>query len=446
MKKNRFTLPIYLRSILLLLVVNPLFSCSTTKKTTRYIENTFEIAPVFQQGFSGFALYDPVDKKMLYTHNAEKYFTPASNTKLFTFYTGIKILGDSIPALKYTVRNDSLIFTATGDPSLLYNELPDSQVLDFLNDRKEKLFYFPPSYTEKPFGPGWAWDDYNAYYSAERSPFPIYGNRVRFNFDISDSLPHASPAFFQDKLLIKEKTTKTTNALVRKLGENEFDYRHFDDFESWERDIPFKYSSTVFVELLNDTLQNKTHLLKESLKNLNFDKTIYSLPADTIYKTMLQESDNFIAEQLLLVAAQKISDTLKTKIAIDYMKENYLQDLPDKPIWVDGSGLSRYNLFTPRTMVRLLEKIKDEVPYKTLFQLMAIGGETGTLRDYYKANEPYLFAKTGTLSNNHSLSGYLKTKSGKILIFSFMNSNYTVPTVQLKYRMEQIIKSVRDNY
>ncbi|MGB3775183.1 MAG: D-alanyl-D-alanine carboxypeptidase, partial [Leeuwenhoekiella sp.] len=46
----------------------------------------------------------------------------------------------------------------------------------------------------------------------------------------------------------------------------------------------------------------------------------------------------------------------------------------------------------------------------------------------------------------HSLSGFIKTKSGKTLIFSFMNSNYVVPTSTLKKGMEQILLTIRDSY
>ena len=140
---------------------------------------------------------------------------------------------------------------------------------------------------------------------------------------------------------------------------------------------------------------------------------------------MLENSNNFIAEQILLLAANELSDTFQTKIAINYMKENYLKDLPDEPVWVDGSGLSRYNLVTPRSMVKLLEKIKNEVPYEELFATLPVGGKTGTLKEQFYAPEPFIFAKTGSLSNNYNLSGFLKTKKGKMLIFSFMNNNFT---------------------
>src|SRR5690606_13012700 len=155
----------------------------------------------------------------------------------------------------------------------------------------------------------------------------------------------------------------------------------------------------------------------------------------------LQISDNFIAEQLLLMSSKVLSDTLKASIALDYMKANHLQDLPDRPIWRDGSGLSAYNKFTPRSVVRLLEKISEEVPQERLFQLLPAGGESGTIRNNYKADEPYIYAKTGTISNVHALSGYLKTRSGKVLIFSFMNNNYTVPSAEIKVGMETILRN-----
>ena len=77
---------------------------------------------------------------------------------------------------------------------------------------------------------------------------------------------------------------------------------------------------------------------------------------------------------------------------------------------------------------------------------MPASGESGTLKNSYKASKPYIYAKTGTLRNNHSLSGLLITKSGKTLYFSFMNSNYTVPNSQLKQAMEEILITVHDQY
>ena len=86
------------------------------------------------------------------------------------------------------------------------------------------------------------------------------------------------------------------------------------------------------------------------------------------------------------------------------------------------------------------------MPLEKVLEFLPVGGKSGTLENYYDADKPYIFAKTGSLSNNYSLSGFIKTKSGKTLIFSFMNSNYTVPTSTLKKGMEEILLMIRDNY
>jgi len=125
----------------------------------------------------GFVLYDPGSGKTLIEFNSARYFTPASNTKIFTFYTALQILGDSVPALKYTISNDSLIFWGTGDPSFLYKQtFTDSRVYDFLRSAPQNLFFSNTNFQTEHFGPGWAWDDYRDTYSAERSPFPLFGN------------------------------------------------------------------------------------------------------------------------------------------------------------------------------------------------------------------------------------------------------------------------------
>jgi D-alanyl-D-alanine carboxypeptidase/D-alanyl-D-alanine-endopeptidase (penicillin-binding protein 4) len=161
---------------------------------------------------------------------------------------------------------------------------------------------------------------------------------------------------------------------------------------------------------------------------------------------MMQASDNFIAEQLLLVCANILGDSIMPEIPIEYVKKNFLYDLPDNPIWIDGSGLSRYNLFTPRSIVKLWEKIYQIVPRERLFNIVAVGGESGTIKNLYKGDQPYIFGKTGTLSNVHCLSGYLVTKKGETLIFSFMNTNFTVPTREIRTRMEEFLVLIRDNY
>jgi len=200
----------------------------------------------------------------------------------------------------------------------------------------------------------------------------------------------------------------------------------------------------MLVELLSDTL--KKQVSEINLQPADQLHTLFSIPVDSLYRVMMQESDNFIAEQLLIMCAGILSDTLKPEIAIRYALKSFLSDLPDDPIWVDGSGLSRYNLFTPRTIVSLWEKIYARVPQPRLFNLLAVGGQTGTLKNSYKTNPAFVFGKTGSLSNNQSLSGYLVTRKGKVLIFSFMNGNFIAPGREIRSMMEHILTTIRDKY
>ena len=439
MKRNFFSqYKIFLVPVICLIELS---SCSTYKT----VNNSFKSSSALAQSFAGLAVYDPAQQKMIYEHNADKYFTPASNIKLFSLYTGLKLLGDSVPAIKYEVRGDSLIFTGTGDPTFLNPDLQQSRVFEFLKSREEKLFYLPPTFTEKQFGPGWSWDDYNSYYSVERTSFPVYGNRVSFEFPQGENSPTVTPLIFRDSVQLNN-SMESFRGVRRDMMSNNFKYTPSLVQRSTTQQVPFKYSTQLLVNVLQDTLKKEISLLKDPGIRLRNPRTLYSIPVDSIYKRMMEESDNFIAEQILLMAGAVISDTLKTEIAIDFMLENHLQDLPDKPYWVDGSGLSRYNLVTPRSMIHLLLKIKNEIPQKRLFNLLATGGKTGTLKTSYVAPQPYIFAKTGTLRNNHSLSGYLKAKSGRILIFSFMNNNYTVPTADIKTQMELILRDFYEKH
>jgi len=421
-----------------------LASCSPVSKTA--LNKKFNSIEASLHDHTGFMLYDMEEKKELYSFQSDRYFTPASNTKIFTLYTSLVLLGDSIPSMRYIVRGDSLIFKGTGDPSLLYKDVtPSNKAFNFLSQTDKQLFLIQDNFFTDAFGPGWSWDDFQYTYSVERSALPLYGNY--FSVHRTSRSLKTLPSFFSSQISVSDSVEKST--VARDIGSNKTTF-HPGKIpqlkEKWS--LPFKTSHELTAQLLSDTLKKKvnvySHPMHDSLK------AVYSVPADSLYKVMMQVSDNFIAEQLLLVCSNVLSDSLKPEIAIQYMKKNYLNDLPDEPIWVDGSGLSRYNLFTPRSIVKLWEKIYQKVPRERLFSLLAIGGKTGTIKNYYKSDppsmQPYIYGKTGTLSNNHSLSGYLVTKKGRTLIFSFMNSNYTEPTHKVRSEMENVLKLIYNNY
>ncbi|RYE31213.1 MAG: peptidase S13 [Sphingobacteriaceae bacterium] len=411
------------------LIFASITSCSH-QITQHKISKLFNNSVINQNHFTGFALYDQDKKKMIFAENETKYFTPASNTKLFTFYTSLQILGDSIPGLRYTERNDSLIFWGTGDPSFLHSALKSTN----------------HSYNGDFYGEGWPYGDYNDYYQAEINALPIEDNVAKFSVDVSGNL-QVKPAYFQSKLVMDSTFQPKNYTIKRALFENKFMYPAGTIPSKFKQEIPWKTSSDLTINLLQDTLKKPVELVNINLPENA--KTLYSIPADSVYKYMLLPSDNFIAEQLLLVCSSKLGGNLSTRATINFSKKNFLKDLPDEPQWADGSGLSRQNLFTPRTMIALLQKIQIKVNNdQKLHGLLATGGVSGTLKNAYKTDSgvPFVWGKTGSLGNVYNQSGYLLTRKGKKLLFCYMNNNFTQPTAVIRSEMARIITEIHNRF
>ncbi|MEQ9378492.1 MAG: D-alanyl-D-alanine carboxypeptidase [Imperialibacter sp.] len=436
----------YLWFTLIAMLVISQFSCSPQLVISKkmVLKQMVKKSPDFADHFTGFVLYDPETKTYLADQNGDKYFTPASNTKLFTYYSGIRLLGDSIPALKYAEANDTLFFTGTGDPTFLHPDFEYQPAFDLLSDTSKALIWQPENYKDPVFGPGWSWDDYLYYYQPERAGLPIYGNFVRFSMLPGDTTPKVNPPFFQQ--FVEARPFEKQRTLVeRDLSYNSYLFFTPEKLDTVERDVPFKYSFSLGRELLQDTLK-KPVIFGYKPDSLQW-KTLKGYPSQKVYQAMLWPSDNFIAEQILVMCSSGFGDTLSGNNALWFVKNKYLSNLPDAPIWHDGSGLSRYNMFTPRSLVGLLEETSTLVEQKELFRTLAIGGQAGTIRRWYAGDaEPYVFAKTGTLSGVHSLSGFIKTNSGKVLIFSFMHNNYPGFTNPIREQMQEVLEFIRDKY
>ncbi|MEO8773878.1 MAG: D-alanyl-D-alanine carboxypeptidase [Gelidibacter sp.] len=386
----------------------------------------------YENQFTGFMVYNPRTKDTVFKHNAERYFTPASNTKIFTLYTGLQYLPEKIPAFKYTVHQDTLIVKGTGDPSFLHPYFKDSAALNFMKNYKA-IKLVTDNYANEKFGPGWAWEDYDTYFSPERSAFPLYGNVVSIS---NPGDLETYPEF------LSPQVTYTTMNKRRDFNENNFYYKltRKDTIQ-----VPFVLDTTMVKQLWKDLLPNKVEFIPYT--NVKTDQTLYSIPSDSLYKRMMYVSDNFLAEQILVLASSTVSDTLDAGPIRKSILENQLNFLKQQPKWYDGSGLSNYNLITPMSLIQVLEKLYTEIPRERLFNFFPIGGKSGTLKNWFGSDkEPYIYAKTGTLSSAYCLSGYLVTNSGEVLIFSFMNNNYVTSSNVIKPEMQKILEYLRDYY
>lgn len=415
--------------ILIFCLFLPIFGQSQSTWVKSHLEADF-----YKNQFTGFYLYDPETKQVLEDYNGAKYFTPASNVKILSLYSAMKVLTDSIPALRYERKDGNLYIEGLGDPTFLHPEFKSvTRALDFLKKEEGSIHLFWGKFEGSRMGIGWSWEDYEKYYSAERSELPLYGNMATVKKGKGG--PSAFPLTLADSVEYRE------SLFTRDFYDNKF---YVGSRNGASTRVPFVVKDELIRQMLSDAIKKEVFLTDKPLsKNA---KTLFSIPSDLVYKRMMEVSDNFLAEQLLLMVSAQVSGTMSSERAVSYMKSKYLKGMPDDPVWVDGSGLSRYNLFSPRDLVFVLDKLYSEFPQERLFNIFAVGGRTGTLRSNYGGKTPYVYAKSGTLSNNYCLSGYLVTKSGKTLIFSVMNNHYQKENWQVRQETQKLLEHVRDNY
>lgn len=431
----------FLLAVLLLLFQG----CSTDRQLTRTVGKLFRSSAVMNDHHVGFALSDPASGVMLFEKNADKLFIPASNTKLFTFYAVLKMLPDSIPGLRYIQRGDSLIFWGTGDPSFLQSRLKGHRAADLLRASSSQLFFAAGRYTGDCYGTGWSWDDYNDYYQAEITELPLMDNLVTFS--AAQEGLRVMPSAFRDSLRKQASSAGAAYTVNRSFHANTFFVPlNMEAAAGFVQQVPYRTSTALTLRLLSDTLHRQVQQIRMTLPDSA--RTIYNASTLDVLREMLLPSDNFIAEQLLLSCCTTFQSGLNTADAIRYITEKELKELPDAPRWVDGSGLSRMNLFSPRDLIWVLRRIDQQLKdRKLLFSLLPAGGKAGTLKNAYPATEfPFVYGKTGTFSNNYNQSGYLLTKKGRTLTFSFMNNNFAEPVSRIKTEMTRMITYIHDHY
>ena len=423
---------LFVRICLILSTTLLLIGCGSAKRSENLLKTNALLDPTWEENhFVGLLVVDPVKKDTLYQINSKKYFIPASTTKIFTLYTALHLLPDRIPVLNYIKKNDSIFFEGTGDPTQLHPYFNDNTLIEFLKEQKN-LVWHTNNYRGDLLGPGWAWEDYGYYYQVERGALPLYGNVV--SIYQNRGLQVAPQHFKKDVIDLKYASN-------RELESNTFFY---DASRKYTVQIPFRTDSTLTKKLLEEVVKRPIHT-KASMPD-GKKLTLYGVSTDSVYRKMMHESDNFLAEQLLILSSGMLFDTLDGNKTMEYMLKNELSDLKQVPRWVDGSGLSRYNLFTPESMVQVLGKLKNEVSKERLYTFFVPYGSQTSTSSKVTDNSPYIYAKSGSFGNNYSLNGYIETKSGKLLIFSFMNNHFTKPSKEIRSQVQRVLQHIYDKY
>jgi D-alanyl-D-alanine carboxypeptidase/D-alanyl-D-alanine-endopeptidase (penicillin-binding protein 4) len=441
---------------------------ATGKVDMPWLRQLLDSSATLRRQQVGVALADAATGAPLFGYNEAKYFTPASTMKLLSLYAGLTLLPDSLPSLRYFSRGDTLFFQGTGDPTFLHGDVPSRRAYAFLASRPEKVLAYCDIACVPAYGPSWAWDDFGYYFQPERTAFPVYGNTVRFYAAApqavrprpgatAEALPQRVRVFPRTFAPLTERAGEGFRLspdqddemhVYRAALENRFTYRPSP--KKWIDEVPYRTSRPLLLRLLGDTLRRAiVGTAWHPRPSRDSIRTLRGLRADSLYRRMLRVSDNFLAEQLLLMASSQVGyrDSLSGPRAIRLLLKKDLKNLPDRPDWVDGSGLSRLNLLTPRTLTALLCRLHQQVPEPRLLSLLAAGGGQGTLRKrYFEPGPPkvtWFWGKTGTLTHTCNLAGYVRCKSGRLVAVTFFNNSIPGDDQATRNTMQRLLGEVR---
>ena len=384
--------------ILLIFFSSSLFSQISNKKIDRWISNND-----YLNGSIVSIAVKRIDKeKKIVGSGIDIYMTPASNVKISTLLGSI-YYGDSIPIINYKVLNDTLKISPTGYPLLLHPKYTDKDLVKFIKEFKY-IVYHAPKIDLNKYGPGWAWDDYNSYYQAERSEMPIYGNVVQiiknYNGEI-EVIPSKYKIIFdfdQKKKVYRSETENKffVNPSLIKLGDTIYS--------------PFITSRKNTISLLENSFGNKVEFNKNELKDYS---SLNTTQVDEIYSAILKDSDNLISESIAANISFRLNDTISVDKGV-----RLIQKISNQIELFDGSGLSRYNLVTPESVILSLHDIYNLIGFDRIKKIFP--------ENYIIENEEdFVWGKTGTLKNNHNYSGYIITNKGKLYVFSIMINHFT---------------------
>ncbi|MEM0321698.1 MAG: D-alanyl-D-alanine carboxypeptidase/D-alanyl-D-alanine-endopeptidase [Thermoprotei archaeon] len=338
--------------------------------------------------------------------NVDKLFTPASNTKIFTSWFALNTLGeDHLFYSEYSVVDSTLYIKPRGNPLLSHADVDSLlEELDVPMGLKEVVvdadFLNPDA---RP--PGWCLDDVGEAYA------PVVDDVC---FDLNCITVERVDAGIR---MIPENTyfhleldSKTVKPIVRGRrvvlpverlkngGRTGFSYpspRHF------------------FLEYLDEKVVEKGLALK-GLKlrvgRIRGDpKPFAEKTMGETLKTLNKQSQNIVAELLLLHAGKKLGAQTRES-SIKKMRSTLEYRSIRGVILHDGSGLSRYNLVSPHSVVKVLSQLADS---KVFLESLPIGSVDGTLRN--RLNER-VRAKTGSLLGVRALSGYVDDEPFSIIV------------------------------
>lgn len=399
----------------------------------------------------------------LYSHNAQKYFIPASNVKLLTTAAALNRLGSQFRIRTSVLGTDMKVYViGRGDPTLTDTQLRQlAQQLKRQGISQIQQLFVQNDYFKGPaINPSWEWEDVQADYGAQANSLilnqnattltlspqavgqplkanwadPIAATQWRVENNTVTGEPVSQPSLQVTGDLGKPVlrirgtlpvTTQPVSISLAVLDPAELFLRHFQRVLALE-------GITVGQASVSSNLQPPTQELA----------TIESPPLATLLMETNQNSNNLYAEVLLrsLGAVQQSQDSVAMGLVAIKETLTKLGVDPQSYVLADGSGLSRHNLVSPAAFVQALRAVA-QTPEAALFKAsLPVAGKSGTLQNRFRNTpaEGILQAKTGTMSGVSSLSGYLAAPSYQPLVFSILVNQSEQPAATIRQAIDEI--------
>ncbi len=399
------------------------------------------------------SIYDPEKKTFLHNQLQRTLLAPASTQKLFTaLATKLYLPPEFTFSTSLHYNNEDLTFTFNGDPTFMRRDL--KSMLQGLKERKVRkitgdIWLDDSIFEGHEHAIGLPWDILGICYSAPSTAITLENNCVQASL-----YSNKKPA----RLFVPRHQPITYMANVDIVTEVEQKAKHCDlDLNYHENNryvlsgcikqrntpLPLKFAiqdpTTYFSDVLRSELEfagisfNGEIKQGEPKKKGHLVNTHHSEPRDKLLATLLIESDNLIADNLLKTLGHKyFKQPGSFNNGIAALKKIILDktdiDLTHSVI-ADGSGLSRNNRMTAEQLMLLLQWVNThDVKF---FDLLPQSGINGTLKYRRSFLTPSLKnklrVKTGSLFGSHNLAGILTTNNGKKLLIVQLVSGYYVP-------------------
>lgn len=443
------------------------------------IADSVVATPPLHRAHIGIEVYDPVAKKVLYQHNAERHFVPASNQKLWPTTTALQLLGPNFryrtPILGVGVDAGSgtaraLVVVGRGDPTFSERfHQADLAVLDSLASavaasgvrRVVGDLIVDASYFDEAIIPGaWTFGNLNGTSAPPTGAFVVAegvfrveiapGPQVGFPAVIAVLAPAGVVPILNRAATVPPDTARRRVSSTR---------GPWNDTLRFEGGLALNAEPQSLRFPMTDPVRFAGHALADALRarGIAIDGTVRvvrdsaqaaairagrldptmgflpvrevaawsSLPLSEIVRSILAPSQNWIAEQLLrtLGAEKRGNGSWRDGIAVETEFLVGTVGIDSTALVLnDGSGMSPQNLVTPHAVVQLLDYARS-APWSAAFRdALAAPGKPGTLSSRLSHLEGRVSGKTGTLNSVNALSGYLTTTDGRELIFSIMSN------------------------